>query len=463
MAELSRKELFESAPIPKSVKALVIPTIISQLITMIYNLTDTLFVGMLNDPAQSAAITMAFPLSLAVTAIANLFGIGGSSLISRSLGRGETDTARKTSVFSIYSAFALAVLYSLFTLVFKPRLVTLLGASGTNAVYFTSYIDWVVIMGGVPSIMNVLLAHIVRSEGAAKQASIGMSLGGILNMILDPVFILPFGLGLRVTGAAMATMISNTAAMAYFIIYLIRVRKRSVISISPKQYTLRADIVKGVLTVGLPAALQTFMSVISNSVLNNLAARAGDAALAAVGIVKKIDMLPMSISMGFAQGSIPLIGYNFAAKKYDRMHSANKYTRTLAISFSIICIFVFEVFARPIVGAFIGDPETIAYGVKFLRIMCLATPLMAGCVMIISLFQATGNGGKAMFLSFFRKGVVDVPLMYLLNSVLPVYGLMMVQPIVDAAAMIISFTLYSRFIKKLKRIEAGELPQPPDV
>ncbi len=463
MAELSRQELFESAAIPKSVKALVIPTIISQLISMVYNLTDTFFVGMLNDPAQSAAIAMSFPVFLAITALANLFGIGGSSLISRSLGKSDPDTARRTSVFSIYTAAAASILYSLLILVFKPQILSFLGARESTAGYFGSYLDWVVIIGGLPSIMNVVLAHIVRSEGAAKQASIGMSLGGLLNIILDPIFILPFGFNLQVTGAAIATMISNAVAMLYFVFYLVRVRKTSVISLSPKYYSLRGDIVKGVCVVGLPAALQTFMSVISNSVLNNLAGRAGDAALAAVGIVKKIDMLPMNVSMGFAQGSLPLIGYNFAAKNYDRMHKANVYTRTLTMVFSVFCVIVFEVFARPIVGIFINDPETVAYGVTFLRILCIATPLMAGCVMIISLFQATGKGGKAMFLSFFRKGVVDVPLMFLLNWILPVYGLLMVQPIVDAAAMATSFVMYSRFIKNLKSKEAEKTEKVIDV
>ncbi len=462
MADLSRQELFESAPIPKSVKALVVPTIISQLISMVYNLTDTFFVGMLNSPAQSAAIAMSFPVFLAITALANLFGIGGSSLISRSLGKSDLETARKTSVFAIYTAAAASILYSLLILVFKAPILTFLGARESTTGYLGSYLDWVVIIGGLPSIMNVVLAHIVRSEGAAKQASIGMSLGGTLNIMLDPIFILPFGFNLQVTGAAIATMISNTVATLYFVFYLLRVRKTSVISLSPIYYSLRGDIVKGVCTVGLPAALQTFMSVISNSVLNNLVGKAGDAALAAVGIVKKIDMLPMNISMGFAQGSLPLMGYNFAAKKFDRMHAANVYARTLAIGFSVFCVIVFEVFARPIVGIFINDPETIEYGVRFLRILCVATPLMAGCVMIISVFQATGEGGKAMFLSFFRKGVVDVPLMFLLNSIFPIYGLIMVQPIVDAAAMTISFFMYSRFIKTLrsKDTEAEVLKEP---
>ena len=426
---------------------------------MVYNLTDTFFVGMLNNPAQSAAIAMSLPVFMAITALANLFGIGGSSLISRSLGRKDPETARKTSVFCIYTAAAASIVYSLTILIFKMPISSLLGARESTVAYLGSYLDWVIIIGGLPSIMNIVLAHLVRSEGAARQASIGMSLGGVLNIILDPIFILPFGLNLQVEGAAIATMLSNVVALLYFIFYLLRSRKASVISLSPKYYSFRKDIVKGVCIVGLPAALQTFMSAISNSVLNNLAGGFGDAALAAVGIVKKIDMLPMCVSLGFAQGSLPLMGYNYAAKNYERMNSANVYTRKLAIGFSLLCVLAFEIFARPIVGLFISDPETIAYGVKFLRILCIATPLMAGCVMIISLFQATGEGGKAMFLSFFRKGVVDVPLMFLLNFLIPVYGLLMVQPIVDAIAIIVSFAMYSRFIKKLRNnAEVNRLP-----
>jgi putative MATE family efflux protein len=445
-----RIDLFEKKPIKKSVAILVIPTIISQLISMAYNLADTFFVGQTGDYNQVAAISLVFPAYMTLAAIANLLGIGGGSLISRSLGQKDYKKAQNAAAFSFYGALAISLVYSILAFILKEPFIKLLGATDATYSFTSDYLFWVLTLGGVPTVLSMTLAHLVRAEGASKQASIGMTLGGVLNIILDPIFIMPWGFNLMIKGAAIATLISNVVSMLYFLIYLFIIRKRTVISLSIKKFTLKKDIAKPILMVGFPAFLQTTLAMISNTVLNNLTSRYGETAVAAGGIVKKIDMLPMSVTMGLSQGVLPLLAYNYASNDHDRMGKAANFTRILAMSFSIVCVIIFQIFAKQLVEIFINDAQTIAYGATLLRIVCIAMPIMAVDFLITSMFQATGHGAQALTLSLIRKGVLDIPLMYLMNYLIPLYGLYSVQPIVDTIALVVAIILYVAFIKKIK-------------
>jgi len=209
-------ELFENTPIPKAVCRLAIPTIISQLISMIYNLADTYFVGQLNDPNQVAAVSLTFPAVMMITALTNFFGIGGSGLFSRCLGTREYDKARNVSSFCFYTSIAVCAIYCIAALIFIDPLLRLLGASSATMGFCRKYAIWVVVIGGIPSMLSMLLGNLVRAEGSSRQASVGMSMGGILNIILDPIFILPRGLNLGLAGAAIATVLSNCVSVVYF-------------------------------------------------------------------------------------------------------------------------------------------------------------------------------------------------------------------------------------------------------
>lgn len=443
-------ELFEKMPVSKAVSRLVVPTIISQLISMIYNLADTYFVGQTGDYNQVAAITLVFPAYMTLGAIANLLGIGGGSLVSRSLGKKDYTKARQAACFSFYAAIAVTFVYSLFSLIFPNVFLKLLGATEATYGFTYDYLFWVLTIGGVPTVLSMVLGHLVRAEGASRQASIGMTLGGVLNIILDPVFILPWGLNMMIKGAAIATLISNGVSVIYFLVYLIIVRKKTVISLNVKHLKIKKEIVAPVLTVGFPAFLQTSLAMVSNTFLNNLTAKFGETAIAAGGIVKKIDMLPMNVTMGFSQGVLPFIAYNYASENFERMKKGARFTRVIAMSFSILCVIIFEIFANRLVGLFIKDEQTIYYGARFLRIICIAMPIMAIDFLITTMFQATGHGAKALTLSLLRKGPVDVPLMFLMNFLIPLYGLYAVQPIVDTIALIVAIVLYVRFFKSLK-------------
>lgn len=444
--DAGRIEVFRNVSVPSAVANLAIPTVISQLVTMIYNVTDTFFVGQLGDPRKVAAVSLVMPAYTMLTAIANLFGVGGSSVISRFLGSEQSERAKRTSSFCLMAAIIVAGIFSILAFVFQRPLLVLLGADENTYEFASNYINWVLVIGGIPTVLGMLFGHLVRSEGSAKQASIGMSLGGILNVILDPIFIITLGLGVK--GAAIATMISNCATVCYFLVYLYHKKGRTVISFNYHRMDHEQHIAGKVISVGLPASLQNILSLTSNTVLNNLAAGYGPTALAAVGIVKKIDMLPMNVTMGISQGVLPFLGYNYGAKRYDRVKDANRFMRIVAVSFSLVCIFVFEVFAESIVGFFINDVETIKLGATFLRILCLMTPMMAISYLITTMFQATGQGKRALTISIFRKTTIDVPLMFLLNKLIPLYGLMMVQPIVDTMSVGLAFALYRDFSKK---------------
>ena len=214
-----KKELFEEWPVSKAVISLVVPTVLSQLITVVYNMADTFFIGQVGDPDQVAAVSLCMPLFVMLTGIANLFGIGGSSLISRCLGRNDEERARKVSAFCIWTAGIVSLGYGLLVFALRGYILPAVGADEATYGFCSQYIFWAICVGAVPTVLNAAFAHLVRSEGYSKQASFGMAMGGILNMILDPIFISL--LRFEVAGAAIATMLSNLAAAIYFIVLIV--------------------------------------------------------------------------------------------------------------------------------------------------------------------------------------------------------------------------------------------------
>lgn len=252
---------FSEVPVRKAVLTLAVPTVISQLITVVYNMADTFFIGQLNDPLQVAAATIAMPCFMFLTAFANLFGPGGSSLISRCLSSDDKGKARHTAAFCIWTGIVVAFLYGIGILLLEPVLFPILGAKAETWGYLKDYIFWTIGIGAVPTVMNAEFAHLIRSEGYSKQAGFGVALGGILNIALDPLFI--FAFGLNIAGAAIATMLSNLIAMLYFIGFLLHIRKKSVITLNPKKYSVKQRIPLEVVTVGLacPTTAINFMCI----------------------------------------------------------------------------------------------------------------------------------------------------------------------------------------------------------
>lgn len=449
------RELFERTPVPRALATLAIPTIISQLITMVYNLADTFYIGLANNPSMTAASSLTFTLVFAMSCLSNLFGVGGGSLISRLLGQKRDADAERVCSFSFYGALLSAVIYSLTVLICMEPLLRLLGATDGSIGYATDYAFWVIVVGGIPLTLCMTMANLLRSEGYAKEASFGLGMGGVINMVLDPLFMFVIlEHGSEVKGAAIATMLSNLLAVIYFFIVFYLIRKKSVLSINPKKAIPAIDHIKSVFIVGIPSALSSLFACLSNVVLNNLASGYshlyGDVPVAAVGIAKKIDMLPMNVGMGLCQGMMPLVAYNYASGDYKRMRAFATAARVAGISFALVCVLMFQLFTEPIVTIFNGDPTTVKMSRDFLKILCLAVPLMIINFQMNFTFQAMGRGKQSLLLSSLRQGVVNIPLMFIMNHFFGLYGLVFTQIISDILTTAISFVLYRGITKELE-------------
>ena len=450
------KAIFETMPIGKALAYLAIPTIISQLITMIYNLADTFFIGQTNDPLKIAATSVAFNLVFLMNALSNLFGIGGGSLISRLLGLNKEEEAKKVFALSIFGTIAVTILYSSIILIFMDPILRLLGASNETIGYAKKYTLWVAIIGSLPCTLSMTMAHLLRSEGYTKHASVGLGMGGILNIALDPLFmfvILPQGN--EVLGAAIATMTANICSLIYFCIVFIMLKNKAILSINPKLLPSSFKHLKSVFAVGFPSALGSALACFSSIIMNNLSSNYGDIPVAAVGIVKKIDMLPTNVGMGLCQGMMPLVAYNYSTKNYKRMRAAARYARISGIIFALLCVLSFELLAPQIVSLFIKEEETLSLGTNFLRICCLATPLMIINFQMSYMFQAMGKGPQSLILSSLRQGLINMPLLFIMNAIAGLYGVVWTQLLSDSITLIISFSLYHVTYKKILLLEAA--------
>ena len=316
--------LFEEMKIPKAVLSLVIPTVISQIINVIYNIADTYFVARIGDPNQVAAVSVCMPLFIFLTGLANLFGIGGASLISRCLGASQRQKASNVSAFCIWTAFGAALTYSVVMGLCARRLLPVIGANRATLDYCVSYMFYTICLGAVPTVLNLLMAHLVRSEVYSAQASFGMILGGGLNILLDPLLIT--GLGMQIRGAALATMLSNTVSLVYFALLMYTRRDSTVLTADPGKYTVAGRIPSEVMLVGLPSSMMNITGVASNIVFNRLMATYCNEAIAGLGIAKKVDLFGFALATGMTQGVLPLLGYTYSAGMKERMRSAFRTT-----------------------------------------------------------------------------------------------------------------------------------------
>ncbi|MDD7740999.1 MAG: MATE family efflux transporter [Fusicatenibacter sp.] len=449
MDDQQKIQLFEQTPIPKAVANLAIPTVMSSLVMVLYNLADTYFVGMCNDPIQNAAVTLAAPVLLAFNAVNNLFGVGSSSMMSRALGRKDYDTVYKSSAFGFYCALFCGILFSLLCGIFHTPLLHLLGTEESTLPATWSYMRWTVICGAAPAILNVVMAYLVRSEGSSLHASIGTMSGCLLNMILDPIFILPWGLNLGAEGAGLATFLSNCVACLYFFVLLFLKRGKTYVCIHPGKFTLQKNIVLGVCTVGIPASIQNLLNVTGMTILNNFTSAFGADAVAAMGITQKINMVPMQISMGISQGIMPLVSYNYSSRNHKRMKKTIFFAGRIMIGFQLCVSVLYFINAGSLVRLFMNNEAIIAYGTRFLRGFCLGLPFLCMDFLAVGVFQAVGMGKEALFFAIMRKIVLEIPALYLLNHFFPLYGLAYAQFVAEFVLSVLAILVLSRLFHRL--------------
>lgn len=444
---ISREELFEKAPVWSAIFSLTIPMIISSLVAMIYNLSDTFFVGILNDSVQNAAITLTAPAMTLFYGITNLFGIGASSLMSRSMGAKDTETVKRASATGIYLALIGAALLSVITIVFNGQTLHLLGTDATTYKATKDYLFWTVCLGAVPGIMSIMFSYLLRAEGRSLQASIGQMSGCILNILLDPFFILPFGLNLGAAGAGLATFIANCVACMYFLILIFKERNRTYVCVHPAYVTLKKKILSSIFIVGIPGVFQNVLNVLSMTILNNIVAGYGADVVASVGIANKINQLPIQIVFGFTQGVMPLIGYNYAAKNYPRMREAIKKTYIITLSALFCVLILFNAAGQPIIRIFMNNDEIVRTGAWFLSGFGISLPFMCVDFMVVGVSQAFGMGKPALIFSFLRKLFLEIPFIMLFNAAAGVMGIAYAQCVTEIIMAIVAFCVQKAILK----------------
>ena len=454
----SQDDIFRDLPIPTALRMMVFPAVISQLIVLIYNMADTFFVGQTNNPYMVAATSLILPVFNISLCLAGLAGSGGGTLISRLLGRSEEEEARRVSAFSLWLGIAIAAVFALGIGMFMEPVLKLLGAGENTYQYARQYAFCVIVVGGVPTVLSNLLATLIRSIGRSRQASTGIILGGLLNIALDPLFmfvLLPDGY--EVLGAGIATCLSNCIALLYFLVVVLRMGRGSIIAFSPKIGMPRRGNVLAVFAVGIPSAVTTFLFDLDYVIIDKLMVSYHDLALAAIGIVLKIERFPLNVGVGICQGMMPLVAYNYSAGNRKRTEDTIRLSRMLGLVIAAISILLYELFAVQFANIFISDPQTVELASQFLRVRVLATPLMFLSFFTVYLFQAFGRGRISLFLGATRWLVLNIPMLFLLNAIFGMFGIVWSQVMADALNVAISFYVYWKYRPRIGALEIGRV------
>ena len=468
--DLKKKDLFENKPVLQAILSLAIPSIIGQLILVIYNITDTFFIGLAaNNMADKAlgnalvaGVTICMPIYMILSAISNLFGIGASSVISRSLGKNNPWRAKNASRFAFYACLITTLIYCLLIFIFSNPLSNLLSGnkSPETSSYARSYILYCVVIFGIPTAINTLFSHLLRAQGKSKHASYGIVLGGLLNCGLDPLFMFVIMPSNPEVAAALATGIANSIALIYYIILMIIRKKDLVISIKFSKKMFTENIPGEVIKVGIPACLMTLCENISYMILDALIGSVivvkaeSDAALAGIGVAKKINMFAHSSVRGMTQGVLPIIGYNKASGNRKRMKKIVYVSGAISISIALVAMIISMIWAAPLSSIFIHENNSIAYATKFLRILCIGGPFSAVAYTVISFFQAVGKPWRSLVLALLRKGVLDIPLMFIFFSIAKIENnsigpdlIVWATPITDIICSLVAVILFYGYVK----------------
>lgn len=452
----NKKELFETMPVTKAILTLAVPTIISQLINVIYNIADTFYVGRTGNPYMIAGVSLALPVFLMTLPIGNLCGIGGGSLISRMMGAGKGKEAKSVSSASFYGAVLLSLIYSLLIFLFMDPILRVLGASADTMEFSVQYTIYVVILGTPFVVVSAVESHLLRNTGYSALASAGLSGGGVLNMLLDPLFMFVlFPKGQEVKAAAIATLISNIIAFLFLTAVLVKVSSGSPLSIAPADLkNVKKKQLGQICSVGIPSAILPGLFDVSNIVLNSCMAAHGDLQLAAMGIVTKIERIPNAVGIGLSQGMLPLVAYNFSSGNSERMNSAIRKGRRMGVVTAVCCVILFELFARQLVGIFldakaVGEAAmTLAFATAFLRMRCFASPFQFLNYHSSYCLQAMGDGKDTIIHAFCRIVLIYIPLMLILNRIFGQNGLAVSLPAGEFLSDFLAIWLLRRWLRK---------------
>lgn len=436
-------ERMMKTPMPRLIATMALPTTLSQLVTVIYNTADTYFVSRIGTSA-TAAVGVVFSLMSIIQAIGYGLGMGANSIISRALGAREDERANVCGSSAVAAALLFGCIIMAAGLCATEPIMRALGSTETILPYSCDYARYILISAPIMC-TSFVLNCIMRAQGMATLAMWGLCTGGIVNIILDPLFI--FGMNMGIAGAALATAISQLVS---FIILLSEfLRGRSIVKLAPRYVSRRGGEYAAIIRMGLPTICRQGLGSLSSALINIQGAAFGDAALAALTIANKLYMLMRSVVVGIGQGFQPVAGYNFGAGNRMRVREAFRVTCIIGTVFCAVTSVVGWLGADIITGWFSADPEVIALCVRALYCLSIVTPLMAYSTYVNQLYQSLGFSGPASFLASCRQGIFFVPLILLLPPFIQFDGVMLAQPGADLITFIISVPFQIAFFKKV--------------
>ena len=442
-------DLFEKAPVPKAVATMAVPTMLSMLVVVIYNMADTFFIGQTKDPLQVAAVSLATPVFMIFMALGHLFGIGGSSAISRALGERRKDRAWHISSFCCYGSLGLGVMVAVISVLGMEQILHMIGASENTIGFARQYLT--IISIGAPTIMfSTAFANILRGEGASRESMVGNLLGTIVNIILDPVMIL--GLGWGVSGAALATIIGNIAACFFYISYY--VRGKSMLSIHVKDFRMGEGIAASVAAIGIPASLNNILMSFANIILNQALVGYGDTPVAAMGVALKSNMLVVLLQIGLCVGIQPLIGYNYGSGNKKRLMQVFKFTSVVSVIMGMLLTLFMIIARKTMIQVFINDAEVVSYGIRMVVALQLSAPFIGILFLCINTIQGMGKALPSLILTVCRQGLIFIPLIFILNALLGLDGVIYAQPAADYLSILVGIMICVHLFRSMEHRES---------
>lgn len=429
--------------IPKLLFNLSAPAIIAMLVSAIYNLVDTFFVGMLNDNASLGAVSIAFPVFMVVVAIGQALGVGSGAYMSRLLGAKEYTKAKQVATTSVITAGIMGIIVTIIGITFLDQILALTGATGDLFNKSHQYLIYI-LAGSVFTIMNMALNNLVRAEGNSMYSMIAISLGAVVNVVLDPLLMFIFDMG--VAGASLATTIAQGVSTVFLLGYYFS--GRCSVPLSLGSFTPRWSLYSEIIKVGLPSFARQALSSLALTLVNFASIPFGDAAVASIGIILRVTSLGTYVLFGIAQGFQPIVAYNFGAQRGDRVREAIKYALIASSVFCLIYTAGFMAFARHIVGIFSSHPEVLRLGTKSLMIMSIFFVANGFQIIITTLFQSLGRGKHAFILAVSRQGIFFAPIVLILPRIFGFLGISYTVVFADAFAFLLTFYFYRRLKKE---------------
>ncbi len=428
---------FEKAPIPKAVLKNAIPAMAAMLMVLIYNLADTFFISQTRSDILVAAVSLATPVFLIFMAVGTVFGIGGTSVISRAFGAGRGEYAKKVCAFCMWSCVAAGIVMSAGFLIFMEQILTLIGASADTWEPAKTYLT-IVALGGPFVLISNCYSNILRAEGQPNKAMAGQVLGNLLNVVLDPIMILTFHWG--IAGAAMATVTGNVVGTGYYILYYLR--GQSSLSIHIRDFAVKNQICTNVLSIGIPASLGSLLMSVSQIVVNARMAGYGDMAVAGMGVAMKVTMITGMICIGFGQGVQPLLGYCVGARLWERFKKIMRFSIFFSLGLSAAMTGLCYLLRDSIIQVFLTDPSAFDYATTFTSILLTTSFLFGVFYVLTNALQSMGAAAQALIINLSRQGIIYIPALFLLQAVLEANGLAWAQPVADLLSTALVAVLY---------------------